>query len=176
MLMAHGYPPETEFPPSDLTPEFKLRHRRIKDDIDDRVLKPAQECHQATVATKIRLAELHKYAKEKSAIDPQGYGWLLDFCDEWQKMRSEMPGTTTRSRTRQRNEDAERAIKEHFEAFRREAGKLDLKLSIAQRAKILSVMPCLGRPPVPTVKKQLSNKYEPWTKRGLLIKIDGQTR
>jgi hypothetical protein len=37
-------------------------------------------------------------------------------------------------------------------------------------------MACLGRPPVPTVKKQLSNKYEPWTKRGLLIKIDGQTR
>jgi hypothetical protein len=176
MLIAHGYSPESPFPPKDMSPEFKLRHKLVKDDIDDGVLKPVKEHYQASISTKIKLTELHKYAKEKSAIDPQNFRWLLDFCTTWLNMRSEMPGTAKRSRTRQRNADGERAIKQQYEEFRREAEKLDPRLSIAKRAKILSDMACLGRPPISTAKKQLSNQYGPWIRRNLLVKTGGQTR
>src|SRR5262245_10987338 len=176
MLIAHGYSPEGPFPPGDMTPEFKLRHRQVKDDIGDCVLKPVKEHYQATIGTKIKLTELQKYAKEKSAVDPQNFGWLLDFCTTWLNMRSEVPGTAKRSRTRQRNANAERAIKQQYEEFQREAEKLDPRLSIAKRAEILSGLPCLGRPSISTAKKQLSNQYGPWIRRDLLVKTGGQTR
>ena len=166
MLIAHGFPPDSPFPPANMSLEFQQRHKRGKDDVDDSELVQVFPGAPASKLTKIRARDLERYARQKAAIDPDGYRWLVEFSEFWADVQSSVEGKVIGAKRYRTSAKADNDIKQQFEDIRREARKLDPNLSIAEKAKQLSELASLGRPSVSMLKKALANSYEPFLKRG----------
>jgi hypothetical protein len=166
MLMAHGYAPNSFFPPPHMSLEFEQRHKRVKDDIDDGELTQVFKGKRANIMTKIRVGDLYQYALKKVAADPDGYRWLLEFSELWASVHSGVESRPKGSKKYRSSDRAENDVKQQFEDIRREARKLDPRLSIAARAKQLSNLASLGKPSLSLLKQALANRYEPFVRRG----------
>jgi hypothetical protein len=148
-----------------MTLEFHGRHQRVKDDIDLGILATVFSGKPAWKGTKIEFSALYDYAKKKVAIDPTGYRWLLEFCETWREVLSEVPGAAKRRRPRKKDpledsrlQDQRRHIMEKFK-------RLPPGLTVPKQAKALADDRSIGLS-ASTLLQMIRGDYPPWVARG----------
>jgi hypothetical protein len=145
--------------------EFHSRHQRVKDDIDDGTLPQVFPGKPAWKGTKIQFSALDEYAKKKAALDPTGYHWLVEFCEVWREVLSEMPGAAKKRRRRKKDSLEESRLQDQHRHIVEKFKRLPPGLTPPKQAEALANDRSIGLS-ASTLLQMIRGDYPPWVARG----------